>query len=71
MTQHKTTLDVTENLATSLKVECIAAGTNLTEVCRDAGVNRSTVQRWMEAEPKTWIEIRKILKAINERRHSK
>lgn len=68
MKQHIMTLNITENLATSLEVECAKAGTNLTEVCNDAGVNRSTVQRWKNAEPKTYIEIRKIKEAIHARR---
>jgi hypothetical protein len=61
-------LNITENLSTSLEVECAAAGTNLTEVCKDAGVHRSTVQRWKDQEPKTFLEIRKILQAIHARR---
>lgn len=68
MKPHDLNLNVTENLATSLEVLCEKAGTNFTEVCRDAGVNRSTVQRWKDAEPKTFIEIRKILQAIHARR---
>lgn len=64
-------LDVMENLSTSLEVECAKAGTNFTEVCKEAGVNRSTLQRWKSQEPKTFIEIRKILTAIHNRRAKK
>jgi hypothetical protein len=76
MTQNNTDiqsmhLDITENLSTSLEVECAKAGTNFTEVCKDAGINRSTVQRWKDKEPKTFIEIRKILQAIHNRRAKK
>lgn len=61
-------LDITENLATSLELECTRAGTNFTEICKDAGVHRSTVQRWKDQEPKTFLEIRKIMQAIHARR---
>ncbi len=65
------TLDITENIARSLEVECAKAGTNLTEVCKLAGIQRSTVQRWKEKEPKTIREVRGILEAIEERKKQK
>lgn len=65
------TLDITENLSVSLETACVRAGTNMTEVCRIAGVHRSTVQRWQEKEPKTFVEIRKIMQAIGEKEKQK
>jgi hypothetical protein len=35
-------MDIIENL----KARCKAAGTNLTQLCMDAGVDRSVVERW-------------------------
>lgn len=52
-----------------LKVKAAEAGTNLTEVCRNAGVDRSMIERWKKNVPKALItyellneEINKILK---------
>lgn len=36
-----------------LDEEALAAGTNLTEVCREAGVSRATPDRWRRHVPKT------------------
>lgn len=47
------------NIVTTLKAQAVAAGTNLTEVCRRAGVSRTTVERWKK-EPKTIKLLRKI-----------
>jgi len=42
-----------EQLIRSLKIRCAAAGTNITEVCREAGVSRSTIERWKVKPPKS------------------
>lgn len=42
---------------------CEEAGTNLTEACREADIDRSTVERWKEKEPKT-VEIISQLEAV-------
>lgn len=63
-----TTLNITEGLAESLERECKAAGTNITEVCREAGVSRGTFQAWKTKEPKTIREVRTMLEVINKKR---
>lgn len=63
-----TTLNITENLAESLERECKAAGTNITEVCREAGIARGTFQSWKVKEPKTIREIRTMLAVIEKKR---
>lgn len=49
-----------ENLLTSLKVKCVEADTNLTEVCRRAGIARSTVDRWERKLPKSFELLQKL-----------
>lgn len=66
-----TTLNITEPLVPSLKAACEKAGTNLTVVCKEAGVSRSTVERWKTDEPKTVKELRKLLKVINKHEKNK
>lgn len=53
-----------ENIFSSLETACRESGTNLTKMCRAAGVNRSTVQRWKEKEPNTIRLYRKLLAEI-------
>lgn len=60
MSNHKKSPVITENIFDSLKVRCAQAGTNLTEVCKRAGVDRSSLERWKRKEPKTITIIRKI-----------
>lgn len=62
------TLNITENIFTSLEIECEKAGTNLTEVCKLAKVDRSAVQRWKDSEPKTIQSIRKMKEVIERKR---
>lgn len=71
MTTHKTSFKVTENTFESLKAACEEAGTNLSEVCREAGVDRSTLEHWKREEPKTIVSIRKLLKAIDKKKAGK
>ncbi len=42
-----------DEIIKSLKARCAAAGTNITEVCREAGVSRSTIERWKQKPPKS------------------
>ncbi|MGI9158665.1 MAG: helix-turn-helix domain-containing protein [Saprospiraceae bacterium] len=56
-----------DNLIRALKTRCAAAGTNLTEVCREAGVNRSTIERWKGHTPKSLQLLDSIEKALAER----
>ena len=53
----------------SLKQKCAEAGTNLTEVCKIAGVNRSMLSRWRQREPKTLEIIGKLEAAIEKIRN--
>ena len=55
-----------ENILTSLKLECTLAGTNITEVCREAGVSRSTIDKWEKELPKSFRIAEKLKAAIRE-----
>lgn len=48
----------------SLNTLCEEAGTTLTEVCRQAKVDRSTVERWKVKSPKTLVIIGEMIKVI-------
>lgn len=52
-----------ENVYTELEEACKLAGTNLTKVCRAAGVPRSTIERW-KVNPRTVVIYRKIMVEI-------
>lgn len=58
------------NIVQSLKIQAAAAGTNLTEVCRDANIPRQTIERWKNGEPKT-IKILRAVEAAIEKRKQK
>jgi precorrin-6x reductase len=51
------------NIVTTLKAKAVAAGTNLTAICRAANIPRQTVERW-KTEPKTIKLLRKLEDAI-------
>ena len=55
-----------ENIVQSLKVRCTEAGTNISEVCRRAGVARSTVDRWEDKLPNTFRILQKLEQANQE-----
>ena len=55
---------IPNNIFKSLRDACTQAGTNLTEACKVAGVERSTVERWKTNEPATIKNIRKVEAAI-------
>lgn len=56
------------NIVTTLKAKAAAAGTNLTAICRAAGVPRQTVERWKNKEPKTIALLRKLEAEIEKAR---
>ena len=58
------------NVFDDLLRKCQSAGTNLTQVCRQANVSRSTIERWKSREPKT-ISILRNLEAIIEKERKK
>ena len=49
---------------------CTQAGTNLAQICRDANLDRSVLERWKKEEPKTLIILASLLKAIEERKNA-
>lgn len=51
-----------------LHAEARAAGTNLTEVCREAGVNRQTPEQWKAGVPRAVEILISILQTIDKRR---
>jgi hypothetical protein len=53
------------NLFRDIRIKCAAAGTNLTAVCRVAGVHRSVPERWKKGEPRTRRVVEKIYAAID------
>lgn len=55
-----------ENILTSLKVKCVEAGTNLTEVCRRAGIHRSVVDRWERELPKSFKTLEALHAAVED-----
>lgn len=60
-----------EDIVQSLKIECVKAGTNLTEVCRRAGVHRTTVERWEKKLPKSFTALQALQNAIAEIKREK
>lgn len=65
-----TSQPVTGTLYSSLKAECDAAGIPLGTVCREAGIDRSLMERWKKKDPKT-IEVLNSLRDALERLKSK
>lgn len=58
--------NIMESPVTTLKVKCAQAGTNLTEVCRRAGIARSTVDRWERNVPKSFQIYHQLLQVIEQ-----
>lgn len=56
-----------DDIVKELQVKCAQAGTNLSEVCRDAGVSRSTIERWKKKPPASITHLRKLEDAIQKR----
>lgn len=53
-----------KNIYAKLVAKCEEAGTDITKVCRDAGVDRSIVERWKDKDPKTIVILAQLEKAI-------
>lgn len=62
-------INIDMNTFFELKKKCAEAGTNLTEVCKIAGVDRSMLSRWRQREPKTLEILRKLELAIDKIRN--
>lgn len=55
---------VTTDLYKSLQVRCLQAGTNLAELCREAQVDRKTLDKWKRRTPKSIAMLRRLEAAI-------
>ena len=53
-----------ENPVTTLKTKAAAAGTNLTKICEEQGIDRSVVERWKKNVPKSLMTYFQLLNAI-------
>lgn len=51
-----------------LKVKAAEVGSNLTEICVEADVPRSTVERWKTKTPNSIIHLKALEEAIDKRR---
>ncbi len=60
-----------ENIYQSLQDLCTEAGTNITQICRDADVNRSILQSWKNENPKTLQILARLLAAIEAKKGQK
>jgi transposase-like protein len=49
-----------EGIYHELKVEAAEAGSNLSEICRKAGVSRVTLDNWKRKEPDAFKKVRKL-----------
>lgn len=59
-------LELTDDIVGSLKTKCDTVGTNLTEVCKRAGVHRTTLEYWKKKTPNTFLILVGLLKAIDD-----
>lgn len=48
----------------SLRIRCAQLGTDLTKLCRKAGVNRSALDKWSKQEPKTLVTLKRLNAAL-------
>lgn len=48
----------------SLRLRCAELGTDLTKLCRKAGVNRSALDKWSKQEPKTLETLHRLNAAL-------
>jgi transcriptional regulator with XRE-family HTH domain len=51
----------------SLKEQCEEVGISMSRLCREAGVDRGTIERWKHKDPNT-IEILNALKDVLDRK---
>jgi transcriptional regulator with XRE-family HTH domain len=54
-----------------LRIEAAEADISLNEVCRRAGINRQTIQKWREKEPHTLALLSKIRAEIKKAKDEK
>ncbi len=51
-----------------LQEDCEEAGTNITEVCREAKLNRSSIEKWKKETPLSIENLNKINAIIAEKK---
>lgn len=56
------------NLYKQLLADCAEAETNITEVCRELGIDRTAIQDWRAKTPKTIQTLERIQAKIKEKR---
>ena len=66
-TQQKNIEVVFNDALSQLEADAKAAGSNLTEVCREAGVSRTTPDRWKEKPPATIVTLKKLQDVVAEK----
>ncbi len=66
-TQPKNIEVVFNDALSQLEADAKAAGSNLTEVCREAGVSRTTPDRWREKPPATIVTLKKLQDVVAEK----
>lgn len=54
-----------------LRIEAVEAGISLNEICRRAGINRQTVQKWKDKEPHTLTLVSKLRAEIKKAKDTK
>lgn len=54
-----------------LRIEAVEAGISLTEICKRAGIQRQTVQKWKDKEPHTLVVLNKLRAEIKKAKETK
>jgi hypothetical protein len=71
MSDTGTTLKFTENVYDEISQACTDAGIPLQHVCREAGVDRSVLERWKKENPKSIKILNALSKALDKLKHAK
>lgn len=61
---HETTHLIMENPIAEWKARCAAAGTNLTQLCKRAGVARQTLEHWKKNPNPQAVTLKKLEDAL-------
>ena len=67
----ETTSKFTRNVFDSLSQACTEAGIPLQHVCREAGVDRSVVEKWKKGDPKSVRTIDALTEALEKLKQAK
>ena len=57
-----------ETVYNDLRASAASVGSNLTELCRETGIPRSTLAKWEQAPPKSFVLLSRLFTAINTKR---